>query len=93
MGALGSDAAIEAADVVLMGDGLDKNTLGIKIAKRTLKAARQNVCFSLAIKIGFLLLALLGWAPMWAAVTSDVGVSLLAVLNSLKIIYLPLRQH
>ncbi|MBR4757099.1 MAG: cadmium-translocating P-type ATPase, partial [Bacteroidales bacterium] len=82
MGALGSDAAIEAADVVLMDDKPSILALGAKIARKTLGIARQNTFFSISIKILVLLLAIPGIATMWMAVLADVGVLVLAVLNS-----------
>lgn len=84
MGALGSDAAIEAADVVLMDDKPSKIGLAIRIAQRTLRIARENVWFSIGIKILVLLLATFGFANMWMAVFADVGVTLLAVLNAMR---------
>jgi len=85
MGALGSDAAIEAADVVLMTDEPSKLTQAVDISKFTGKIVRQNIIFTLAIKIAFLALGAFGIASMWEAVFADVGVSLLAVLNSMRI--------
>ncbi len=84
MGGLGSDAAIEAADVVLMDDKPSKIALGIKIAKKTLRIARENVVFSIGVKVAVLLLAAFGLAGMGLAVFSDVGVLVLAVLNALR---------
>ena len=84
MGALGSDAAMEAADVVLMDDKPSKIALAISIAKRTLGIARENIVFALAVKAVILILALFGYAPMWLAVFGDVGVTVLAVLNSMR---------
>ena len=84
MGALGSDSAIEAADVVIMDDNPSKIPLSVKIAKRTLSIARQNIAFSLFIKFAVLILASFGLAPMWLAVFADVGVTFLAVLNSIR---------
>ena len=84
MGALGSDAAIEAADVVLMDDKPSKIALGITIAKRTLAIARQNVVGSIGIKVAVLALAAVGLATMWMAVFADVGVTVLAVLNATR---------
>jgi Cd2+/Zn2+-exporting ATPase len=86
MGGLGSDAAIEAADVVLMTDEPSKLPLLIDIARFTKRIVWQNICFALGIKMGFLLLGAFGLAAMWEAVFADVGVSLLAVLNALRII-------
>ena len=82
MGGLGSDAAIEAADIVLMDDDLEALPLAIHIAQKTLKIVRQNIVFALAIKLGVLVLSALGEASMWAAVFADVGVSVLAILNA-----------
>ena len=84
MGGLGSDAAIEAADVVLMDDKPSKIALAIKIARRTLAIARQNVWFAIGVKIAVLLLAAFGIATMWMAVFADVGVTFLAVLNAMR---------
>ena len=84
MGALGSDAAIEAADVVLMDDQPSKIALAIRIAQRTLAIARQNVCFAIGVKVAVLLLAAFGLATMWLAVFADVGVTVLAVLNAMR---------
>jgi len=86
MGALGSDAAIEAADVVLMTDEVSKLAQAIDIARFTRKIVLQNIVFALGIKAVILLLGAFGIASMWAAVFADVGVSLLAVLNSMRII-------
>ena len=84
MGALGSDAAVEAADVVLMDDDPRKLPLAIRIARHTLKIARQNITFALAVKLGVLALVTVGLANMWLAVFADVGVSLLAILNATR---------
>ena len=84
MGALGSDAAIEAADVVLMDDKPSKLADGIRIAKKTLRIAKENTAFSIALKVLVLLLAIPGLATMWMAVVADVGVLVLAVLNSAR---------
>ena len=84
MGGLGSDAAIEAADVVLMDDKPTKIARAIKIARRTLRIARQNVWFAIGVKLAVLILATLGIATMWMAVFADVGVTVLAVLNSMR---------
>ena len=86
MGALGSDAAIEAADVVLMTDEPSKLAQAIDIARYTGKIVRQNIVFTLGIKVVFLALGAIGMASMWEAVFADVGVSLLAVLNAMRII-------
>ena len=84
MGGLGSDAAIEAADVVLMDDKPSKIALAIGIARRTIAIARQNVCFAIGVKVAVLILAALGLATMWMAVFADVGVTVLAVLNAMR---------
>ena len=84
MGGLGSDAAIEAADVVLMDDQPSKTALAIRIARRTLSIARQNVAFAIGVKVAVLVLAALGIATMWMAVFADVGVTVLAVLNAMR---------
>ncbi len=84
MGGLGSDAAIEAADVVLMDDKPSKIALAIRIARRTIAIARQNVAFAIGVKLAVLVLAALGMATMWMAVFADVGVTVLAVLNAMR---------
>ena len=84
MGGLGSDAAIEAADVVLMDDKPSKIALAIRIARRTLAIARQNVWLAIGVKLAVLLLAAFGVATMWMAVFADVGVTVLAVLNAMR---------
>ena len=84
MGGLGSDAAIEAADVVIMDDKPSKVALAVRIARRTLGIARQNVIFAIGVKIAVLLLAAFGIAAMWMAVFADVGVTVLAVLNAMR---------
>jgi Cd2+/Zn2+-exporting ATPase len=84
MGGLGSDAAIEAADVVLMDDRPSKIALAIRIARRTLAIARQNVLFAIGVKVAVLVLAVLGIATLWLAVFADVGVTVLAVLNAMR---------
>ena len=84
MGSLGSDAAIEAADVVLMDDQPSKMVTAIRIARRTLRIARQNVWFAIGIKVAILGLASVGLGTMWMAVFADVGVTVLAVLNAMR---------
>lgn len=84
MGAIGSDAAIEAADIVLMNDEPGKLSDGIRIARRTLRIVYQNIIFALGIKAAVLLLGACGIADMWAAVFADVGVSIIAILNSMR---------
>ncbi len=86
MGGIGSDAAIEAADVVIMDDKLPKIQSGITIAKRTMAIVKQNIVFAIGIKILFLIFGAFGFVSMWGAVFADVGVTLLAVLNSLRAI-------
>ena len=84
MGGLGSDAAIEAADVVLMDDKPSKIALAMRIARRTLRIAKQNVWFAIGVKVVVLVLAAFGIATMWMAVFADVGVTVLAVLNAMR---------
>lgn len=84
MGGLGSDAAIEAADVVIMDDKPTKVATAIKIAKQTLTIVKENIAFALGIKVLFLILGAFGFVSMWGAVFADVGVTLIAVLNSLR---------
>ena len=86
MGALGSDIAIEASDVVIMDDNLEKISKAIEISKKTMAIAKQNIVFAITVKVLFLLLSMLGFMTMWGAVFSDVGVTFLAVLNCLRII-------
>ena len=84
MGALGSDAAIEAADVVLTDDDPAKAALAISISRRTMRIVRQNIVFALAVKLAVLVLGALGIANMWIAVFADVGVAVLAILNAIR---------
>ena len=84
MGGLGSDAAIEAADVVLMDDQPSKIATAIRIARRTIGIARQNIWFAIGVKVAVLILAFFGIATMWLAVFADVGVTVLAVLNAMR---------
>ena len=84
MGALGSDAAIEAADVVIMDDDISKINDAIYLSQRTIKIVKQNIYFAIGIKIFFLLLGALGIANMMEAVFADVGVSIIAILNSMR---------
>ena len=84
MGVLGSDAAIEAADVVLMDDDPRKIAEAVRISRRTRRIVVENIVFALAVKVIVLLLIALGWANMWAAVFADVGVSVLAILNAVR---------
>lgn len=85
MGALGSDAAIESADIVLMDDKLSKLPLAMRIARRTMRIVRQNIVFALGVKALILLLGALGLADMWIAMFGDVGVMVLAVLNAMRV--------
>ncbi|WP_297243483.1 heavy metal translocating P-type ATPase [uncultured Flavonifractor sp.] len=89
MGGLGSDAAIEAADIVLMDDKPSKIAHAISIARRTLAIVRQNIVFALAVKLLVLVLSAAGWASMWAAVFADVGVSVIAILNAMRCLRQP----
>ena len=84
MGGLGSDAAIEAADIVIMTDEPSKIATAIKVSKKTLRIARQNTVFSIGIKIIVLILSAFGIATMWAAIFADVGVTIIAVLNAFR---------
>ncbi len=82
----GSDSAIEAADVVIMTDEVSKVEKAIKISKKTLKIARQNIAFAIAVKIAVLILTAFGISNMWQAVFADVGVTVIAVLNAFRAI-------
>lgn len=84
MGGLGSDAAIEAADVVIMTDEPSKIARGIEISRRTLRIVRQNIVFAIGVKVLILALAACGMASMWAAVFGDVGVAVIAILNAMR---------
>jgi len=84
MGGLGSDAAIEAADVVIMNDEPSKIALAMRLSKKTLRIVKQNIVFAIGIKILVLLLAAVGLASMWAAVFADVGVAVIAILNAMR---------
>ncbi len=86
MGAMGSDAAIEAADIVLMDDDLNKLPVAVRIARKTLRIVRENIVFALAVKFLVLILSALGVANMWWAVFADVGVSVIAILNSMRML-------
>ena len=87
MGAMGSDAAIEAADVVLMDDDPRKISLAMRIARKCLRIVRENIVFALGVKIICLLLGALGKAGMQAAIFADVGVMVLAVLNAVRTLH------
>ena len=84
MGALGSDAAIEAADIVISDDNIAKIPVAIEISKHTMKIVKQNIAFAIGVKVLFLILGALGYMTMWGAVFADVGVTLAAILNSLR---------
>lgn len=84
MGGLGSDAAIEAADIVLMNDNIEKLPVAVKIAKKTHSIVMQNIIFALSVKVLVLLLSTFGFANMWAAVFADVGVSVIAIINAMR---------
>ena len=84
MGAMGSDAAIEAADIVLMDDKPSKLADAVKIARKTMAIVRQNIIFALAIKAAVLLLSAVGLANMWIAIFADVGVTIIAILNAMR---------
>ena len=86
MGGIGSDAAIEAADVVIMTDEISKIADAIDISKKTMKIVKENILFAISVKIIVLILSMLGIVTMWSAVFSDVGVSVLAILNALRIL-------
>ncbi len=86
MGGLGSDAALEAADVVIMTDEPSKISNSIKISKKTMRIVRQNIIFAISVKITVLLLSAFGLASMWIAVFADVGVSILAIINALRVL-------
>ena len=91
MGGLGSDAAIEAADVVIMNDQQSKLIDGINISKRTQKIVWQNIILALVVKFIVLFLGAIGFANMWEAVFADVGVTLIAVINSMRIMNYKLK--
>ncbi|MBR3785668.1 MAG: cadmium-translocating P-type ATPase [Firmicutes bacterium] len=84
MGAFGSDAAIEAADVVIMADDISKLATVMQIARKTLRICKQNVIFALVVKFGVMILGAMGLASMWAAVFADVGVAVIAILNAMR---------
>ena len=84
MGAMGSDAAIEAADLVLMDDNPLNIVKAIRLSRKTIGIAKQNIVFALVVKVAVLVLAAVGAATMWAAVFADVGVCVLAILNAMR---------
>lgn len=83
---LGADSAIEAADIVIMTDEPSKIIDGIKISKKTMRIVKENIVFAIAVKVGVLILTAIGFGSMWEAVFADVGVSILAILNSLRVL-------
>ena len=85
MGGIGSDAAIEAADIVLMKDDLKGIPLAKRIARKTMRVVYENITFSLIIKVAILVLAAVGLANMWLAVFGDVGVAVIAILNAMRV--------
>ena len=86
MGAMGSDAAIEAADIVLMDDSLEKVSYVLKLARCTMNIVKQNISFALGIKFLVLILSAFGFANMWLAVFADVGVAFVAILNAMRLL-------
>jgi len=84
MGAIGSDAAIEASDVVIMDDDPRKVAVAMGISRKTMRIIRENIVFTLIVKFGFLGLAAIGYVDMWLAIIADVGVMIAAVLNSAR---------
>ena len=90
MGGMGSDAAIEAADIVIMTDEPSKIVEAIKLSKKTMRIVRENIIFAIFIKVAVLVLSALGLATMWGAVFADVGVSIIAIINSLRMLRVPL---
>ena len=84
MGALGSDAAIEAADVVLMDDDPERLVTALKVSRKTMRIVYTNIVFALAVKFIVLILAALGLATMWLAIFADVGVSVIAIINAMR---------
>lgn len=86
MGGLGSDAAIEAADVVIMTDEPSKLVDAIKISKKTMRIVKENIIFAIGIKIAVLILSAFGLSTMWEAVFADVGVSIIAIINALRVL-------
>ena len=86
MGSLGTDSAIEASDVVIMNDNLDKIVTAINISKKTNKIIKQNLIFAITVKLSVLILSLIGISTMWEAVFADVGVTVLCILNTLRLL-------
>ena len=92
MGAMGADAAIEAADVVLMDDRPTKIVTAMTIARKTVTIVRENICFALGVKALVLVLGALNLASMWAAVFADVGVAVIAILNAMRALHVK-KEH
>jgi Cd2+/Zn2+-exporting ATPase len=88
MGAMGSDAAIEAADIVLMDDDPLKISVAQRVARKTLRIVKQNIYFSIGVKVLVMILGALGFANMWAAIFADVGVMVIAVLNAVRAMFI-----
>ena len=86
MGGLGADSAIEAADIVIMTDEPSKIVKAIKLSRRTMRIVKENIVFAIFIKIAVLILAAFGISTMWEAVFADVGVSVIAIINALRIL-------
>ena len=86
MGGLGSDAAVEAADIVIMTDEPSKIVNAIKISKKTMRIVKENIIFAIFVKIAVLVLSAIGMATMWEAVFADVGVSIIAIINALRVL-------
>lgn len=91
MGGIGTDAAIEAADIVIMDDNISKIAISFKIARKTKRIIWQNIIFALSVKFIFLVLGALGIASMWYAVFADVGVSIIAIINATRV--LNIKKH
>ena len=88
MGGLGSDAAMEAADVVIMSDEPSRIPLAVRIARKTMRIARENIALSLLIKVSILILSVVADVGLWLAVFADVGVCMIAIANSLRALYI-----
>lgn len=86
MGAMGQEAAIEAADIVIMTDEPSKVITAVEISRKTMKIVKENIIFAIFVKILVLVLSAIGFANMWGAVFADVGVSIIAILNALRLI-------
>ena len=84
MGGVGQDSAIEAADVVIMSDDLSRIPTAVRIARKTVRIAKINIAFALTVKIAIMVISALGYANMWLSVFADVGVAVIAILNSIR---------